>query len=416
MSNTLIIGAGGVGGATAHKCAQHNNLLGDLCVASRTRAKCEAIIEDILRRKNLKDASGSLTTATVDAMDSAAVAGLIERTGSRLVLNAGSPYCNLPIMEACLEAGAHYIDTAVHEVEGAPAEPAPWYANYEWKYRDRFAEKRITGILGAGFDPGAVNVFCAYVQRHLIDAIDSIDIMDVNAGSHGRFFATNFDPETNLHEISEDVLYWEDGDWVRIPCHSRSRTYDFPEVGERRVYSMGHDELHSLPLNIGAHRIEFWMGFDDQYINCFNVLKEIGLLSNRPVEVEGVEMAPIKMVKAVLPEPASLAPDYSGKVCIGCLVKGAEEGRPREVFIYSTCDHAECYRETGSQAISYTTAVPLVTTALLVTQGAWDVGRLVNLEELDPDPFMRLMPQLGLSWDVREQEQARARYSSSRGR
>lgn len=399
--STLIIGAGGVGAATTHKCAQHNDELGDLCLASRTVEKCERVIADVRRMGNLKIPDRRLTTAHVDAMDTAAVAALIRSTGARLVLNVGSPYCNLSIMKACLEEGVHYLDTAVHEQEGLDNEPAPWYQKYEWQFRDQFLEKGNTGILGIGFDPGAVNVFCAYVYKHLIDTVDTIDIMDVNAGDHGRYFATNFDPETNLREILEDVIYWDNGEFVTIPCHSKSRTYDFPAVGEHKVFSMGHDELHSLPSHIPARRIEFWMGFGERYLDCFNVLKELGLLSNHPVDVEGVAIAPIKLVKAVLPEPSSLAPDYTGKVCIGCLIKGTKEGEDRELFIFTVCDHTDCFKDIGAQAISYTTAVPIVTAALLVAREQWSVGRLVNVEELDPDPFMALMPDIGLSWDIR---------------
>lgn len=404
--STLIIGAGGVGAATTHKCAQHNDELGDICLASRTLDKCERIVEEVRRKDNLKLPGQKLSTAKVDAMDSNAVAALIRQTGAQTVLNVGSPYCNLSIMKACLEAGVHYLDTAVHEQEGSINEPPPWYEKYEWKFRDRFVERGNTGILGIGFDPGAVNAFCAYVYKHLIDDIHTIDIMDVNAGDHGRYFATNFDPETNLREIMEDVIYWDDGKFVSIPCHSKSRTYDFPVVGVHKVFSMGHDELHSLPHHIPARRIEFWMGFGERYLNCFNVLRELGLLSNDAIEVEGVPMAPIKMVKAVLPEPASLAANYTGEVCIGCLVTGAKEGESRELFIYTVCDHADCYNEIGSQAISFTTAVPLVTAALLIARGDWCVGKLVNVEELDPDPFMALMPQVGLSWDILDSTRA----------
>jgi len=402
LKNTLIIGAGGVGAATTHKCAQHNDVLGDICLASRTVAKCDAIIESVRAMGNLKDPSRSLTSARIDAKDTAALVGLIRASDSGLVLNVGSPYCNLAIIDACLETGAHYLDTAVYEVEGVISESPPWYANYEWKYRERFAARGVTGILGIGFDPGAVNAFCAYARKHLIDDIETIDIMDVNAGSHGRYFATNFDAETNLREIMEDTLYWEDGDWVRIPCHSRRRIYDFPRVGPQTLYSMGHDELHSLARNIRAQRIEFWMGFNDRYIQVFTTLKELGLLSHRPVDVEGTPVIPIKLIKALLPEPASLAADYSGEVCIGCLIKGRKGGVPREVFVYTTCDHGDCYREIGAQAIAYTTAVPLVTAALLIRDGRWDPGKLVNVEELDPDPFMETMPELGLAWAVRE--------------
>ncbi len=402
MRNVLIIGAGGVGSAVTHKCAQHNEELGDICLASRTLSKCEHIVETVNERNSLENSDGKLTVAKLDAKDADAVAGLITRNESSIVLNAGSPHCNLAIIEACLRTGAHYLDTALYEKEGDLNVPPPWYANNEWKYRDRFSAAGVTGVLGIGFDPGAVNAFCAYVHKHLIDDIDSIDIMDVNAGDHGHYFATNFDPEVNLREIMEDVLYWENGEWVSIPCHSKSRSYDFPVVGEHKVYSMGHDELHSLAANIPARRIEFWMSFNDRYISVFNVLNQLGLLSGDAVDVEGVPVVPLKLLKAVLPDPASLAAGYEGKVCIGCLVKGRSQGKAREVFIYTSCDHADCFADIGAQAISYTTAVPLVTAALLIARGEWNVRKLVNVEELDPDPFMALIRSVGLDWDVRE--------------
>ncbi len=402
MRNVLIIGAGAVGSAVTHKCAQHNDELGDICLASRTLAKCEQIVESVNARNNLENPDGKLGVAQLDAKDTDAVVDLIARNESSIVLNAASPHCNLAIIEACLRTGAHYLDTAVYEKEGDINVPPPWYANYEWKYRDRFSAAKITGILGIGFDPGAVNAFCAYVHKHLIDDIDSIDIMDVNAGDHGRYFATNFDPEVNLREIMEDVLYWENGKWVCIPCHSRSRSYDFPVVGEHKLYSMGHDELHSLAANIPAGRMEFWMSFSERYIQVFDVLNQLGLLSGDPVHVEGVPVAPLKLLKAVLPDPAGLAAGYQGKVCIGCLIKGRSQGKAREVFIYTTCDHADCFADIGAQAISYTTAVPLVTAALLIARGEWNVRKLVNVEELDPDPFVALMPAVGLDWNVRE--------------
>jgi len=402
VTNVLIIGAGGVGSAVTHKCAQHNEELGDICLASRTLSKCEHIVETVNERNSLENSDGKLTVAKLDAKDADAVAGLITRNESSIVLNAGSPHCNIAIIEACLRTGAHYLDTALYEKEGDFNVPPPWYANNEWKYRDRFSAAGVTGVLGIGFDPGAVNAFCAYVHKHLIDDIDSIDIMDVNAGDHGHYFATNFDPEVNLREIMEDVLYWENGEWVSIPCHSKSRSYDFPVVGEHKVYSMGHDELHSLAANIPARRIEFWMGFNDRYISVFNVLNQLGLLSGDAVDVEGVPVVPLKLLKAVLPDPASLAAGYKGKVCIGCLVKGRTQGKAREVFIYTSCEHADCFADIGAQAISYTTAVPLVTAALLIARGDWNVRKLVNVEELDPDPFMALMPAVGLDWNVRE--------------
>lgn len=402
MRNVLIIGAGGVGSAVTHKCAQHSDELGDICLASRTLSKCEHIVQTVVEKTNLKNPDAKLTVSQLDAKNIDAVAELITRNKSSLVLNAGSPHCNLAIIEACLRTGAHYLDTAVYEKEGDINVAPPWYANNEWKHRGRFSAAGVTGILGIGFDPGAVNAFCAYVHKHLIDEIDSIDIMDVNAGDHGKYFATNFDPEVNLREIMEDVLYWENGQWLSIPCHSRSRSYDFPVLGEQKVYSMGHDELHSLSANIPARRIEFWMGFNDRYISVFDVLNRLGLLSGEAVDVEGVPVVPLKLLKAVLPDPASLAAGYTGEVCIGCLIKGRDQGKEREVFIYSSCDHRDCYRDIGAQAISYTTAVPLVAAALLVARGEWNVGKLVNVEELDPDPFMALMPEVGLDWAVRE--------------
>jgi len=404
MHNTLIIGAGAVGAATLHKCAQHNHELGDLWLASRTEDKCRHAIDDVRRRASARDAGRAIESAAVDARDAGALAALIRAADADLVLNVASPYCNMAVMDACLSTGARYLDTAVFEIEGATAsEPAPWYANHEWPRREEFASAGLTCVLGAGFDPGAVNVFCAWARKHLVEDIDSIDIMDVNGGDHGRYFATNFDAETNLREILEDVQYWEDGGWRQIPCHSRSRRFEFPELGVQRVYSMGHDELHSLAVNIPARRIEFWMGFGERYLRCFEVLRHIGLLSNQPVEVDGHPVVPVRLLKALLPEPASLAPDYTGGVCIGVLVNGRQRGESRAVFVYVTCEHPACYREIGAQAIAYTTAVPLVTAALLVRRGDWDARRMVNIEELDPDPFMALMPALGLEWQQREQ-------------
>lgn len=402
MTHVLIIGAGGVGRVVAHKCAQHNDELGDITLASRSVAKCERIADDVRGRGSPKNATGRFQTRAIDASKTADVGALIRETGADIVINVASPYCNLAIMEACLANGAHYLDSAVYEREGETNMPPPWYANYEWPYREEFVARGLTGILGMGFDPGAVNVFCAYAQRHLVDSIDSIDIMDVNGGDHGRYFATNFDPETNLREIAEDVIYWEDGDWRRVPCHSRSRDYDFPALGRHKLYSMGHDEIHSLAVNIPARRIEFWMGFGERYLQVFEVLHRLGLLSSTPVTIDGCQIRPLQVVKALLPDPASLAADYTGQVCVGCLVRGHHCGRPRGVFIYSTCEHQAAYREVGAQAISYTTGVPLVTAALLIARGDWNVGRLVNAEELAPEPFLQLMPQLGIGWDYRQ--------------
>lgn len=403
VPNVLIIGAGGVGAAAAHKAARNSAELGDIWVASRTPSRCRAVLEDIRRRCNLAS-NFKLDHATLDARDADAVVRAIERARARIVVNVASPNVNLAVMEACLATGARYIDTAVYEKDGETGMPPPWYANYEWRHKERFERAGVTAILGMGFDPGAVNAFCAWAQKHHLPEIDAIDILDVNAGSHGRYFATNFDAETNLREIAEDVVYFDEGEWRTVPCHTRSRRFDFPRLGEHTLYSMGHDEIHSLAVHTGARHVEFWMAFNEQYLKVFEVLNNLGLLSVEPVNVEGQPVVPLKLVKALLPDPASLAADYTGEVCIGALVSGRDaRGRPRRLLIYSLCEHPRCYAEVGAQAISYTTAVPAITAALLLARGDWDVGRMVNVEELDPDPFMALMPEVGIDWQVREE-------------
>ena len=396
----LIIGGGSVGGAVAGKSAQHNATFGDICIASRSPRKCEAIVRRIARANKTETDQHTISAAELNARDTAATVALIRQTGAGIVINAATPDCNMDIMRACLQTGAHYIDTSVAESEGEENMPPPWYANYEWQLQDEFAERRITALLSIGFDPGAVNVFAAYAARYLFDRIDSIDIVDVNAGDHHRYFATNFNPEINLREIAEDVLYWEDGAYRRAACHSRAIEFDFPGgIGRRALYSVGHDELHSLPKHIATRRIEFWMGFSESYLNVFNVLKNLKLLSSKPVVVDGgVSVAPLKVIKAVLPDPASLAADYDGRVCIGNLVDGVRGGARKTVFIYSLCDHQACYADVGAQAISYTTAVPAVTAALLLARDIWNPRRMVNIEELDPRPFLDLMPQIGIAW------------------
>jgi saccharopine dehydrogenase-like NADP-dependent oxidoreductase len=288
------------------------------------------------------------------------------------------------------------MDTAIHEDPNKVCEDPPWYGNYEWKRKDRCKQNGITAILGAGFDPGVVNAYCALAVKHYFDKIDTIDIMDVNAGSHGKYFATNFDPEINFREFKK-VWTWIDRHWVMEKVHSIKMVYDFPVVGKQPVYLNGHDELHSLSKNIDANSIRFWMGFSDHYINVFSVLVNLGLTSEKPIRTaEGVEVVPLKVIKAILPDPSSLAPNYTGKTCIGNYVKGLKDGREKEIFIYNTCDHAECYKELESQAISYTAGVPPAAAAMLIAKGIWDPRTMVNVEELDPDPFIDLLNNMGL--------------------
>jgi len=400
--NVLIIGAGGVAHVAAHKSAQNNDILGDICIASRKQDKCDAIIESVKRKNNINDKAKKLYSYQIDAFDISATVSLIKKTNSQIVINLATPYVNKSLLEACIQAGAAYMDTAVHEEPDKPCENPPWYANYEWKRKGICKEKGITAILGVGFDPGVVNAYCALAIKHHFDAIDTVDMMDVNAGDHGKYFATNFDPEINFREFVK-VWTWIDKKWALKDVHSMKKSYDFPVVGKQTVYLSGHDEIHSLAQNIDANSIRFWMGFSDHYINVFTVLTKLGLTSVNPVKTaEGIEVVPLKVVKAVLPDPLSLAPNYTGKTCIGNLVKGKKDGKDKEIFIYNTCDHAECYKEVESQAICYTAGVPPVAAAMLIAQGIWDTKTMVNVEELNPDPFINLLNKMGLSTEIRE--------------
>jgi saccharopine dehydrogenase-like NADP-dependent oxidoreductase len=394
--NVLIIGAGAVAHVAAHKCAQHNDVLGDICIASRTQYKCDAIIDSVMRKNNVKNRSGKFFSRQINAMDIPATVKLIKETNSQIVLNLGAAFVNMSVLEACIQAGVSYMDTAIHEEPDRVCEDPPWYANYEWKRKDRCTQRGINAILGVGFDPGVVNAYCALAVKHHFDTIDTIDIMDVNAGSHGKYFATNFDPEINFREFIK-VWTWIDRKWVCKPIHDEKMVYTFPVVGKQTVYLNGHDELHSLSKNIDANSIRFWMGFSDHYINVFTVLKNIGLLSHQPVTTaEGLVVVPLKVVKACLPDPSTLAQVYTGKTCIGNLIKGKKDGKEKEIFIYNICDHKKCYEEVESQAISYTAGVPAAAAALLVANGTWNPKTMVNVEELDPDPFIELMDETGL--------------------
>ena len=400
--NVLIIGAGGVGHVVAHKCAMHNDILGDICIASRTKSRCDAIIDSIWRKQNVKDTSRRIYSRSVDALNIAALIELINETQSEIVINVGQSYVNMSVLEACIATGAVYMDTAIHEEPDKVCENPPWYANYEWKRLERCAQQGVTAILGIGFDPGVVNAWCALAQKEYFDTIDTIDILDVNAGSHGKYFATNFDPEINFREFKK-VWSWIDRKWVLQKVHAIRMDYDFPVVGRCPVYLNGHDELHSLSKNIDANSIRFWMGFGDHYINVFTVLTNIGMISEQPVKLaDGTEVVPLKVLKALLPDPSSLAPGYTGKTCIGNYIRGSKDGKERSIFIYNSCDHAECYKEVESQAISYTAGVPPVAAAILVARGDWDVKRMVNVEELDPRPFIALLDQMGLPTEVVE--------------
>ncbi len=399
--HVLIIGAGGVAQVVAHKCAQNNDVLGDIHIASRTLSKCEGIIASVNEKSAMKQ-DGVLAAHQVDAMDSAAVAALIRETGAQIVINVGSAFVNMTVLDACIETGAAYIDTAIHEDPDKICETPPWYGNYEWKKRDLCAEKGVTAILGAGFDPGVVNAFARFAADRM-DEVRSIDIVDINAGSHGKYFATNFDPEINFREFTGTVYSWQNGAWQENAMFEVGREWDLPVVGKQMAYMSGHDEVHSLSANYPQADVRFWMGFGEHYINVFTVLQNLGLLSEQPVTTaEGQEVVPLKVVKAVLPDPASLAPGYTGKTCIGDFVKGVKDGKEVELFVYNVADHAEAYKEVGSQGISYTAGVPPVAAAMLVASGEWDAKTMKNVEELDPKPFFTLLDRMGLPTMIRD--------------
>ncbi|MBQ1202742.1 MAG: saccharopine dehydrogenase family protein [Loktanella sp.] len=400
--NVLIIGAGGVAQVVAHKCAQNNDVLGDLHIASRTVAKCDAIIASVHEKSAMKQ-DGVFAAHQVDAMDSAAVAALIKDIGAQIVINVGAPFVNMSVLQACIDTGTAYIDTAIHEDPRKICETPPWYGNYEWKRRDACKAAGVTAILGAGFDPGMVNAFARFAVDEFMDTVTSIDIVDINAGNHGKYFSTNFDPEINFREFTGTVYSWQQGAWQENKMFEVGQEWDLPVVGKQKAYLSGHDEVHSLAANYPDADIRFWMGFGDHYINVFTVLKNLGLLSEQPVTTaEGLEVVPLKVVKAVLPDPSSLAPGYTGKTCIGDFVKGTKDGQEVEVFVYNVADHEEAYAEVGSQGISYTAGVPPVGVAMLIADGTYDLGTMLNVEELDPKPLLALLDRIGLPTRVKD--------------
>ena len=406
--NVLIIGAGGVAQVVAHKCAQNNDVLGDIHIASRTKAKCDAIIASVHEKKAMKQ-EGVLEAHALDALDIEATKALIKKLGTEIVINVGTAFLNMSVLRACMDTGVAYIDTAIHEEPNKICETPPWYGNYEWKRAAECEEKGITAILGAGFDPGVVNAYARLAKDEYLDKVTDVDIVDINAGSHGKYFATNFDPEINFREFTGVVYSWQGGEWKVNKMFEIGKDYDLPVVGTRRAYLCGHDEVHSLAKNMDGADVRFWMGFGDHYINVFTVLKSIGLLSEQPVKLaDGSEVVPLKVVKACLPDPSSLAPEYEGKTCIGDYVKGFKDGKEKTVFIYNVADHKEAYNEVGSQGISYTAGVPPVAAAMLVATGEWDVKKMANVEELPPKPFINLLNKIGLPTRIQDEDGDRA--------
>jgi saccharopine dehydrogenase (NAD+, L-lysine-forming) len=393
MAKVMIIGAGGVGGVVAHKAAMENTFE-DVLLASRTLARCDRLAAEIHTMHGRK-----IRTAQVDADDVPQLTRLLRDYKPAVVINVALPYQDLHIMDACLDAGIDYLDTANYE----PPDVAKFEYKWQWAYRERYAKAGRMAVLGSGFDPGVTNVFCAYVQKHLLDEIHTVDIVDCNAGSHGKAFATNFNPEINIREITARGRYWENGEWKETAPLSVSRIFDYPGVGEKNSFLLYHEELESLAKNLkGLKRIRFWMTFGESYLKHLEVLQNVGMTRIDPVEFGGHKIVPIQFLRALLPDPASLAPGYTGKTSIGCLCEGVKAGKPKRYFIYNICDHAETYNEVRAQAISYTTGVPAVTGAMMMVTGAWKGAGVFNMEELDPDPFLADVAKRGLPWHVEE--------------
>ena len=390
MSTVLIIGAGGVGNVVVRKCAQVREVFSKIVLASRTVGKCRKIAQDI---------GGPIEVEQVDADDAKQVAALINKHKPKLVINVALPYQDLPIMDACLQMGTDYLDTANYE----PPDVAKFEYKWQWAYQYRYKQKGIMALLGSGFDPGVTNVFCAYAARHHYDQIHYVDIVDCNAGSHGHPFATNFNPEINIREITQKGKYWQDGQWVEIEPMSISQDIDYPEVGPKRSYVLYHEELESLVKHIkGLKRIRFWMTFGQEYLTHLRVLQNVGMTRIDEVEFEGHKIVPIKFLKALLPDPGSLGANYTGKTCIGCIFDGTKDGKRKQMMIYNVCDHADCYKEVKAQAISYTTGVPAMIGAKMMLEGKWKGAGVFNMEQFDPDPFMADLNKHGLPWKIVE--------------
>jgi saccharopine dehydrogenase (NAD+, L-lysine-forming) len=390
MSRVLIIGAGGVGRVVAHKCAQLTDTFSDIWLASRTVSKCEQIATEI------KDKHGvNVHTASVDADNVPELVELIRRIDPVMLINVALPYQDLTIMDACLETGVHYLDTANYE----PLDEAKFEYSWQWAYQDRFKDAGLTALLGSGFDPGVTNVYIAYALKHHFDRIDTVDIMDCNAGDHGYAFATNFNPEINIREITANGRYWQDGGWIETKPLEFSRVMDFPEVGPRKMFLLYHEEMESLTTHIpGIKRMRFWMTFGESYLKHLEVIQNLGLDSIEPIEFQGQQVVPLQFLKALLPDPASLGPRTKGKTNIGCLIKGEKDGKPVSRYIYNVCDHEACYAETFAQGVSYTTGVPAMIGAKMMLEGKWLKPGVWNMEQNDPDPFMEALNLYGLPW------------------
>lgn len=385
----MIIGAGGVGNVAVRKAARMEDLYDCIMLASRTKAKCDAIAKEA--------GPVPILTEAIDADDVSALVALIESFKPDLLLNVALPYQDLPIMEACLQTGVHYIDTANYE----PKDKAHFEYSYQWAYHEKFEKAGLTALLGSGFDPGVTNVFTAYAVKHYFDELHYLDIVDCNAGDHGKSFATNFNPEINIREITQHGRYYENGSWKTTEPLELHQKVDYPRIGAKESYLLFHEELESLVKHFPTvKRARFWMTFSQQYITYLKVLEDIGMTSIEPITYQGVQIQPLQFLKAVLPEPSSLGPNYQGQTSIGCQMRGIKDGKERSVYIFNNCSHQMAYQDTKAQAVSYTTGVPAALGASLVARGIWQKSGVWNMEQFDPDPFLAELGPLGLPWEV----------------
>jgi len=391
MSKVLIIGAGGVGRVVVYKCAQHPEVFSEILVASRTKSKCDVIVNDVKRDTGHQN----ITTAGVDAEDVPALVALIRSFQPKLVIHVALPYQDLTIMEACLQTGVNYLDTANYE----PKDEAKFEYSWQWALQDRFKKAGLTAILGCGFDPGVTGVFTAYAAKHYFDEMHYLDIIDANAGSHGKAFATNFNPEINIREVTQKGRYWENGQWIYTEPHEIWKDINYPDVGPKRSYVIYHEELESLVKNYPTlKRARFWMTFGDEYLTHLRVIQNIGMAGIEPVKYKGIDVIPLEFLKAVLPDPGDLGENYTGQTSIGCRIRGIKDGQPRNYYIWNNCQHQDAYKETGTQGVSYTTGVPAMLGAKMFLEGHWGGAGVFNVEEFNPDPFLAELGKVGLPW------------------
>ncbi len=395
MSKVLIIGAGGVGRVTTYKCAQNADVFTKIVLASRTQSRCDEIARDIKKELNVR-----VQTDQVDADHVDQVVALFKKHQPKLVINVALPYQDLTIMDACLECGVHYLDTANYE----PPEEAKFEYKWQWAYQDRFKEAGLMALLGCGFDPGVTSIFTARAAKHYFDEIQYLDIVDCNAGDHGKAFATNFNPEINIREVTQKGKYWENGEWVHTEPHEISRMLTYPEIGQRNSYLIYHEELESLVKNFPTlKRARFWMTFGEEYLTHLRVIQNIGMASIEPIQYEGKEIIPLQFLKAVLPDPGELGENYEGETSIGCRIRGIKDGEEKTYYIWNNCSHEAAFKETGAQGVSYTTGVPAMTGAYMMLTEQWTGAGVFNVEELDPDPFLQKLASSGLPWHEKEQ-------------